>query len=301
MKVLIQLTFNNGLGNLYCGATELLNFATECKKMGYSCELIFASNHGVDNKYINYIDFEEIFDISSFQVFDKITSIEQSIKDKKYNEYYFFAACNVKDPGQHWWDIFLTDTTLNLPDKPQYDIHTLYNQKVLPKILPKFSTKIYEKVESFKSKISDVKKCIQVRHNDYTLNVDDEFTNYTSSIIEIIKDNSEKFYISSNNKFFLDNLNKLDNTVIYSFNNLDLFSNDHSYHYYNRTINREILLERLIDNICEMIILSEFEVIFHHSSIGWQSTFLYYSLSHNKNQKLININWRDNLKNLNLW
>lgn len=298
MKVLIQLTFNNGLGNLYCGATELLNFASECKKMGYSCELIFASNCGSDNKYIDYVDFEEIFDINSFKVFDKITSIKHSIKEKDYNEYKFFSAAYVSEPGQHWWDIFLTDKSLILPERPHYDINTLYGQKVLPKILPKFSSPINEKFEKAKQKIPKIKKCIQVRHNDFTINVGDEFKNYTNSIIEILKNTSEEFYVSSNNQFFLDSINKLNNTVTFDFDDLGVFPNDHNYYYYNRGVNRDMLLNRLFDNICEMIILSEFDIILHHTSIGWYSTFLYYSLSHNKNQKLINISWVDNLKNL---
>ena len=95
MKVLIQLLFNNGLGNLYCGVTELLNFASECKTMGYSCELLFASNCWSDNKFIDHVDFGEIFDLASFTVFDKITSIRDSIKEKHYNEYTFSSGLHV--------------------------------------------------------------------------------------------------------------------------------------------------------------------------------------------------------------
>ena len=74
MKLLIQLTFNNGLGNLYCGAVELLHFANHYKNLGYDCELIFASNGsgGNNNKYIDFVEFEEIFDVDSFKIFNKI-------------------------------------------------------------------------------------------------------------------------------------------------------------------------------------------------------------------------------------
>ena len=91
------------------------------------------------------MDFEEIFDINSFKVFDKITSIKHSIKEKDYNEYKFFSAAYVSEPGQHWWDIFLTDKSLILPERPHYDINTLYGQKVLPKIESFLKTKSDER------------------------------------------------------------------------------------------------------------------------------------------------------------
>lgn len=298
MKVLIQLTFNNGLGNLYCSITEALNFAYECKLMGHSCEFVFASNYGLDNLYIDYIELEKIFDIESLQVFDKITSIRESIKDQKYNEYYFLNGHNVTEPGQHWWDTFVTDKSIKLPERPNYDVHSLYNQKIFPKILPKFSKEIEDRVSKFKEKILNIKTCIQVRHNDYTLNIDEKFKQYTDSVFEKVSQTSKKIYIASNNEFFLKTLSKLNNVVMYQFDNLNLFPNDNTYYRYYRHVNNEILLNRLLDNICEMIILSEFNVIFHHSSLSWESTFLYYSLSHNKNQKLINISGLDNLKNL---
>ena len=298
MKVLIQLIFNSGLGNLYCGVTELLNFASECKTMGYCCELLFASNCSSDNKYIGYVDFGEIFDVTSFTVFDKITSIRDSVKEKCYNEYIFSSGFHVTEPGQHWWDIFLTDECLLLPRRPHYDIDTLCNGKVVPKLLPKFSLSIAERVAKAKETIPNIKKCIQVRHNDFNIHVGDEFKDYTNSIIEICKNTSDEFYVSSNNQFFLDSMKKLNNIVTFDFDHLNVFPNDFSYYPHNRWVSRELLVNRLCDNICEMILLSEFDIIFHHTSLSWNSTFLYYSLSHNNNQILINITWADNLKNL---
>ena len=298
MKVLIQLIFNSGLGNLYCGVTELLNFASECKTMGYCCELLFASNCSSDNKYIGYVDFGEIFDVTSFTVFDKITSIRDSVKEKCYNEYIFSSGFHVTEPGQHWWDIFLTDECLLLPGRPHYDIDTLCNGGVVPKLLPKFSSYINERAEKARESIPTIRKCISVRHDDLILQVGDEFKHYTTSMIEILKNTSEEFYVSSNNQWFLDSIKTLNNSVAFDFDDLDVFPNEYSYYLYNREVSRELLVNRLFDHICDMIIVSDFDIIYHHTSLGWVSTFLYYSLSHNNNQTLIDITWIDNLTNL---
>ena len=48
MKLLIQLNFGL-LGNFYIATTQLLHFVNHYKKLGYECNLIFASTCGGKN------------------------------------------------------------------------------------------------------------------------------------------------------------------------------------------------------------------------------------------------------------
>ena len=60
MKLLIQLNFGL-LGNFYIDTVQLLEFANHYKKLGYECNLVFASTTGGRNGYgISDIQFDEI-------------------------------------------------------------------------------------------------------------------------------------------------------------------------------------------------------------------------------------------------
>ena len=299
MKLLIQLTFNNGLGNLYCGAVEVLHFVDFYKQKGYDCELLFASNGNMgSNKFINYVEFEEIFDVESFSVFDKITNIEHSTRDKNYDGYTYHSTQYGPDfPGAHWWDVFFDE----IPEEPihpkfAYNMETLMRKESIPKFLPKLNKKIYEKVDLFLDENNEFTKSIQIRYNDYQLNPSDDFKLFCEKTYEKLNSIDETFYVTTHNKYATDILNKLDNTIMYNYNNIDDLPNDHGYYFYHKNFDREILLERLYDNLTEMVLLSKCDIIYFYTSISWTSTFLYYSLSNNQKQKLININ--NNIENI---
>jgi hypothetical protein len=293
MKLLIQLTFNNGLGNLYCGTVELLNFAHYYKEIGYDCELIFASNGNAgSNKFIDYVEFDEIFDLESFKIFDKITNVKQSIGDKEYNGYkYHSTQYGPNHPGAHWWDVFFDVLPKELHPKWPFNMETLLSKQHVPLWLPKLNKTIYEKVDNFIKKNGKFNKGIQLRYNDYSLNPDEDFKKYCNRIFEILKPAESRFYVTSHNQYAIDVLSKLENSIIYEYNHLNDLPNDHCYYFYNKNFSREILLERLYDNLTEMVLLSKCDTIyFYVSSISWTSTFLYYSKSNNPEQQLININ-----------
>ena len=293
MKLLIQLTFNNGLGNLYCGAIELLNFANHYKELGYQCDLIFASNvNAGGNKFIDLVDFEEIFDLSSFEIFDTITNTPHSIGVKEYEGYiYHSTQYGPNHPGAHWWDVFFDEFPENeVYPKYAFNMETLLRNECVPKWVPKLNKKIYDKVDDFFNKNGKSSEAIQVRYNDYTPNPPDEFKNFCINLTEKLKSIDKTFYVTSHNKFAIDTISILPNVSIYEYKHLDVLPNDHCYYFYHKNFEREILLDRLYDNLSEMVILSHFDTIYFSSSISWTTTFLYYSKSNNPSQKLININ-----------
>jgi hypothetical protein len=289
MKLLIQLTFSNGLGNLYCGVIEILNFVNYYKNIGYTCELIFASNgDGMGNKFINYCNFEEVFDLDSFKIFERIRNVEHSIKTKIFEDYTYHSTQYGPDrPGVHWWDVFFNE----LPEKtfPKYDFNmeTLLSNKHIPIFLPKFNKKVYERVDNFE--LGTIKKSIQIRFFDYTLTPTEDFSQFVEELHNKLVISNSKFYFTSNNKFILDRVKLLPNIITYKYENLEKLPNDHGYYFYNKNFNRELLLDRLYDNLAEMVILSKFKEIYYYTSFSWNSTFLYYSKSHNPDQQIINI------------
>jgi hypothetical protein len=292
MKLLIQLTFNNGLGNLYCGAVEVLHFVQKYKNLGYECELIFASNgtHG-GNKFIGFLNFEDIFDLESFKIFNRIRSFEHSISDKEFEGYtYHSTQYGPNHPGAHWWDVFFDVIPDEVFPKHAYNMETLISNQHVPFLLPKFNKKVYQKTNKFRKKNKKVNKSIQVRYYDYNINVNDDFKLLTKNIYDKLLDSKNIFHLSSNNQYLIDTLKSLNSIKTYEYKHLDILPNDHSYFFYHRHIDNSILLERIYDNLSEMVLLSYYDEIYYYTSFSWITTFLYYSRSNNPTQKLININ-----------
>lgn len=291
MKLLIQLTFNNGLGNLYCGAVDIINFVRKHKEWGYSAELIFASNGNAGgNKFIDFVEFEEIFDLEEFKIFDNIRSVHGSISSKEFEGYtYHSTQYGPNYPGAHWWDVFFDVVPKEEYPKYSHSMETLLSNQQIPEYLPRLNQKVYDKVNDFKKNNFDIDKVIQVRYLDYFLNPPEDFKNFTEQLYSKVEKSENKFYLMSNNQYIIDKLSELPNIVLYSYNHLDKLPNDHSYFFYHKHIDRSILLDRLYDNLAEMTLLSEYETIYFYTSYSWMSTFLYYSKANNKNQNLINI------------
>lgn len=292
MKLLIQLTFNNGLGNLYCGVVDIIKYVRKHKEWGYSAELIFASNGNAGgNKFIDFVEFEDIFDLEEFKIFDTIRSVRDSISTKEFEGYtYHSTQYGPNHPGAHWWDVFFDIIPEEQYPKYAHSMETLLSNQQKPEYLPKLNQIVYNKVNEFKKNNPHVDKVIQVRYFDYYINPPDDFKNYVNQLYEKILNSKQKFYLMSNNQYIIDKLCELSNIVLYPYNYLDKLPNDHSYFFYHKHIDRSILLDRLYDNLSEMALLCEYETIYFYTPYSWLSTFLYYSKSNNETQNLININ-----------
>jgi hypothetical protein len=296
MKLLIQLTFNNGLGNLYCGLVEILNFVNHYKELGYECHLIFASNGNMgNNKFIGEISFEEIFDTESLDMFDTIKSVKHSVGSMEYEGFtYHSTQYGPNKPGAHWWDVFFD----KLPEdeifpKYAFNMETLLNNISIPKFLPKFNKEVYRRAELFLK--NNIKNSIQIRHFDYNLQPSDIIKKLTTDLYDVLSESNIPYHLTSNNQYIIDTLSPLSNVVTYEYKNLDILPNDHGYYFYHTHIDREILLDRLYDNLTEMVLLSYYDNLYYYTSYDWLSTFLYYSKSNNQKQTLINIKNNINL------
>lgn len=291
MKVIIQHNWTTGLGDLFCAATEYLNFIRHLKTLGYETELLFSFGN---NKFISKNEFDIIFDKKSFNLFDSISVLDNSIYDKKFKGLnYFHTQYGPTTPGQHWWDTYF-DVIPEDISYPNYNPQTFLNRTMIPEIFPIFNEKVYQKVTEFRGKLPKNYSYIQIRYWDYANNSIDKDFEYDIDSLYLKIEKSEKiFHVGSNNSVVLDKLKNLNNVIIYEFNDLDLFSNDHSYYYYNKHISNDILLERLYNNLAEMVSISESQNIFLYTKFSWVSNFLYYGMSKNINQfnfKLINNN-----------
>ena len=293
MRLLIQLTFNKGIGNLYCNVIELLDFATHYKNIGYKCDLIFSSNgEELKNKYINYIQLGDMFDLSLFDIFDSIRNFENSITDTDFEGFiYHSTQYGAEHPGIHSWDVYFNKPINFLPYyQRKASMESLLSNIFKPKLLPKLNQKIYEKAIDFTNKNKNITKSIHIRYCDYRISPNDNFKEMSKNLFTILKSTKTNFHFMSNNQYIIDEVTKLPNIKKYDFKNLEILPNDHPYFHHIEDVDYDILLDRFYDNLTEMVILSYYDTIYYSTLVGpWISTFLYYSTINNPNQKLINI------------
>jgi len=156
MKIIIQHNWTTGLGDLFCGSTEYLNFIKQYKDLGYETKLIFSYNGVTGNKFIGVNPFEDIFDVESFNLFDSIevVSISNFSKELEGCEFRHSQYMNTPKPGHHWWDIF-SDVELIHTNYPNYSPTSFLNEKKEPEIFPKFNYNVYKKLEDFKTITSE--------------------------------------------------------------------------------------------------------------------------------------------------
>ena len=295
MKLVVQLTFNNGLGNLYCGLIEILEFVDFYKTNGYSIELVFASNGRSNfNKYIDFVKFEELFDVREMTVFSKITNVKHSISDLVYNDcVYHSSQYGPTAPGIHWWDVFFDILPQNINPKNPYNVETFLQKQFVPKFIPKFVPAVYSIAESFKKELglSLTSRVLQFRYFDYASH---HPTDELKTICELFKNKlmfSEfEYFATSNNRYFLDYLSNITNVkrVLYK-TDTNIVSNDHGYYFYNKQMDRNFYLHRIWENLAEMVLLSKFNCIYSYSSLSWITTFIYYPLLCGANVKTVTL------------
>lgn len=277
MKVVIQHNWTTGLGDLYCACTEYLNFIKPLKEIGYETELIFSFN-GISspNKFIGVNSFEKIFKLESFNLFDIISVRELPITDLEYNKTkYYHTQYGPTSPGIHWWDVYF-DVIPQLTSFPNINPRSFLEKTQNISVLPLFNEEVYLRANTFSKKLKEKYDFIQIRYFDYARTIDSGFESDMGTLFETIKNSSNYFHIGSNSPYVNNKFSKLKNVINYEFKNLNLFSNDHSYYFYNKQISNDLLLDRLYDNLAEMVSIANSRKIFLYSSFDWISNFLFY-------------------------
>jgi hypothetical protein len=291
MKVVVQHNWTTGLGDLYCAATQYLNMIKPIKEMGYETELVFAYNSGNGgNKFIGLNEFDSIFDIDSFKVFDTISVENYSTNNVDYKDTkYHYTPYGPTAPGQHWYDVYF-DEIPDIFSHRHYTPSGILDGSSKPIVYPKFNDEVYKRSNKFIKDIGNDCDYIQIRYFDYG-SLDEKFENDLNTIYNKLKESQKKYHIGSNNAEALDRLSVLDNVYTYKFKNLDLFTNDHSYYFYNKNISNDMLLDRLYDNLAEMVAIAKCNTIYGYTSFGWISNFLFYGMTHNDPNKLKFVNF----------
>jgi hypothetical protein len=286
MKLLIQLNFGL-LGNFYIATVQLLEFANHYKKLGYECNLIFASNTSGRNGYgIPDIKFEEIFDLDYFSVFDSISTIQHAITDRNYGEYIFH---NSNQPGVQGWDVFFNKEVNNLYQPIIHnDIKGFSREEIIPEILPKFNKIIYDKVSDFKDQNPQIDSSIQLRLYGYgdKENHNKKLSQMYLGLYESVKKSNRNFFLTSSCISCVSDVVNLPNVFLfnqrYSEENLGDVNFDH-------IEGREKQIDTLYNFIAEMVMIGETDFVFYYS-VHWPSTYMYYSFAHNENITILHIN-----------
>ena len=286
IKLLIQLNFQNGLGNLYCGVVQLLHFANYYKELGYECHFIFASKNVYGNGWgLDNVCIEELFDMESFDVFNTITNLEYSITDSQYDGYTYYGTGT---PGVDWWDVFFSreiDTFHQLSYENQ-DGNIFSSREFIPKKIPKFNHKITEKVNKFKSQSPQIDASIQLRLFGFgdKENYDPSLVKIYKNLYESVKKSNKNFFLTSSCVSCLGQLLDLPNIFLIE-SRLSDYRGD-------TTIfdSQETRLNFLYNNISEMVLISETDIVYHKTVLPWTSSFLYYSFVNNPNMSILTIN-----------
>ena len=288
MKLLIQLHFQNGLGNLYTAVVQLLHFANYYKKLGYKCNFIFASKntHGKNGWGLDKINIEEIFDMDAFDVFDTVTNVEFSIMDKEYIGYTFYGGGS---PSGVWWDVFFSENVDNFYQLSyvNHDGHIFSNRDFIPEKIPQFNKKIIDRVKNFEEENMDVNESIQLRLFGFG-----DSENYNPNLIELydtiyekLSNREKKYFLTSSCVSCLGKLLKLPNVKI-----IDSRLKNEYYGDTDNFYNRESRINFLYNNIAEMVLISKTNTVYYKTVLSWTSTFLYYAFVNNPNIKILKIN-----------
>jgi|LakMenE18May11ns_1017448.scaffolds.fasta_scaffold9959291_7 hypothetical protein len=285
MKILIQHNWGTGLGDFYCAATEYTNFVNFFKEKGFKTELILSFNPPIENKFIGFTEFEKIFDINSFKVFDDISVRRYTIKDQTIGDLKYIATQYGPGPGQHWWDIYLDEKPMDYPMTPNYNTDRVIEiagqgqiNTSKPNILPKFNHEVYTKCDKFFTKIPEDCQFLHIRYVDWHRRETQELKNIVRDLKTFIINKGGNFHVGTNNQYILESLAKIDNAHTYEYSNINILPNDHTYYWFNKHISDEILLDRLYDNLAEMVSLTRPKKFYQLSILGWHSNFLYYGL-----------------------
>ena len=214
---------------------------------------------------------------------------EWSTTDIEYKgTHYHYTPYGPKTPGQHWYDVYFDNVPEAFGHK-HYSVGNLLNKSLVPDIIPKFNKKVYKRAYAFSDTIDSCYDYIQIRYFDYGT-PDEKLINDLDIIYNLLKKSDRKYHIGSNNEHAINTLSSLDNVYTYKFNNLDLFTNDHMYYHYNSHINNDMLLDRLYDNLAEMVTIANADTIYGYTSFTWISNILFYGMANSKELKFTNFN-----------
>ena len=118
-------------------------------------------------------------------------------------------------------------------------------------------------------------------------NYNKDLTELYNNIHKKIKNTDKNFFLTSSCVSCLKRTTELPNVFISDYRKLNENLGDIE-SFWETNKNREERLNLLYENISEMVIISNYETVYHFTILSWKSTFLYYGFSNNNNLKIKN-------------
>jgi len=277
MNILIQHNFSSGLGDFLIAMSEYMTYCKKLKDIGYKINLYVNLQN---NKYINFPSkfMNKIFDQETLSFFDEIIEDYSGINhNNNYKEYrYWKSAHEPQFSGVHRWDIFIENKE---PPYLQYPVlstlHLLLTQIINENniVYPKFNRDIENKARIFLQQFG-IYNFLQVRVEDGKDCIANK--DFIDKIQQLIN-NNEIFHIGTNSKSIFDIFQSHPKTLFYPFRQFETIGNHHNVgHRVNRIFNNDMLEERFLDTVIEMVSIKHANKIYHYSDYTWPSSFLFY-------------------------
>lgn len=280
MKVLVQHTFNSGLGDFLNCIYEYFETCYNLKENGYNEFILklYLNN----NSYFQKDDFFYFFKKEKFQeIFNNIEIIDEPIRTNNYENMGLVSTIGGAQPGAHLWDLYVEDSN-NVKIK-NYIRYYSYIKPNLP-FIDIFNERIIDNYNNLK-KIYNLDNYVSIYYRTEDLNDNIEtYENYKEVFNTIIK-NSEKIYVCSNSFLLKKYLKKFSNKIIiYDIIGEEINGNHSNYDkfYFN---DKNITDLRTEFAIYEMLTLSDSNEINFFTVYNRESNFLLLSKVKSKNIK----------------
>lgn len=304
-RLVIQYNFFSGLGDLFCGMTEVSNYVFRAKSLGYEVSLVFClhSGSGPMNKYIDDVKVEEVFDKKWLEsTFDHFETRQRSTHLNKLLGCLNHPKEKSKTAiGHNQWDIFFNK--FPEPKTPEYSLlipesystsRIVYRNPPLmpfPTIFPKFVSEVYKRRDKFLFKNPKEFSFLQLRYHDLGSGIesrlDSRFKLVCEKTREALQMSERNFLLGSNEAKWIEYQSNLPNIFTYSYKDLDLYTNNHNYYLIaHNKISHEKLYDRMLDNLAEMVSLEYAKDFFSCTVFGWVSSFMFYALCMKKHNKI---------------
>jgi len=269
MKVLVQHTFNTGMGDFLNCIYEYFHTCENLKKIGYNdFSIKFSLNKNV---YLHKDLFFDFFKKETFEtIFNSIEIIDEPIVSVKYGNMERIISIGNADPGAHLWDLFVEDGyDENVKNAfKQYS----YQKPEIPYI-DFFNDNINKKYQNLKKEYG-LENYVSIYYRTHDLqDNEDTYVNFESEFDEIIK-NNDKIYVSSNAYLFKEYVKKYgDKIVMYNIPGEDVAGNHYNY---NRVFydNKDMIHLRTEFVLFEMLTLSDSKEVNFFTLWGRESNFL---------------------------
>ena len=278
-----QILWTAGIGELYMSVADVLNYGIKCKEKGYTCSLKVIIGPG--NKYVQNINFFDIFDKSQFSFFDSfIQTSEVIFSENNLNippglKHIFTGVNKVKEYAPHQWSLFSninnieTDTnTRHFMPMRLYLEHAGVNPTYT--ILPLFASAIENRSKSYMSNFSNMAGVqFRVHDDNFVKETTSFYTKYERELTNIIKE-YKNIYVTTNCSYLKEKLKPYSNVVFYEYAYPDIGKYHTYYHTHGLNLSYERQVANLMDLVTEMCNLKYVSPIFSFNENVWHSQFL---------------------------